>query len=345
MTPIWAPYGTAYSFRAPVIKANSSNFVGAVDWTPAAGQVKVIKDGGSAADISTLPTYISGQYTMNWSLSASEMASDEIIIQVLDRANTTDQMFRIITQPDGALRSRTIQSGSNNVIRLDSSASATDNIYTGAIITIIAGSGAGQQRVILQYNGTSKDATLDANVVGTLNSTSVYALYPQGIYGLTQSQVSSAVTTGLTSYGTSNLTSAQVQSAASAALTAYNASTINSTQVQSAAAAALISYGTSTLNSTQVQSAAAAALTAYGASTLTAAQVEAQIMDTALVETGMTVRQSMKLNAAVLLGRRTGTGSGSEAFYSAVSGSTKVRVVGTINTTTGDRTGVTLDAA
>jgi hypothetical protein len=109
----------------------------------------------------------------------------------------------------------------------------------------------------------------------------VFAIYPQGIYGLTSAQVESSVTTSLTSYNTSTLTQGQAQTAS------------------------------------------ANALSAYGASTLTSAQVETAVMDTANgVETGLTMRQAMRVTAAMISGVRTGVGTTTEVYRSAVSNST-----------------------
>lgn len=49
----------------------------------------------------------------------------------------------------------------SNQIQLDAGASATDNAYDPALISIIAGTGAGQTRLVLQYDGTTKIATVD----------------------------------------------------------------------------------------------------------------------------------------------------------------------------------------
>ena len=259
MTPIFAPYGTAYSFRAPVIKTASTNFVATADWTPTAGDVKVIQNGTTLGNITTLPTFVSGQYTMVWSLSAAEMATDEIIIQVVNRTYLTDQMFRIITAPDGAVRSRLAQAGAATTITLDTNATATDNLYNGNIVAIIAGTGVGQNRVITGYVGSTRVAAVDSAWITTPDTTSVFALYPQGILGLTS------------------------------------------------------------------------------------AQVEAAVMDTTSgIETGLTFRQSVRLASAVLFGRRSGTGSGTEVFNAAVTNA-KARVTGTIDGS-GNRTNVTTDA-
>jgi hypothetical protein len=195
MTPIWAPFGTAYTFRAPVIKAASTDFAATADWTPATGDVKVIQNGTLLGNVTTLPTFVSGQVTMNWALSAAEMATDEVIIQVVDAATKTiqDQMFRIITLPQGAVRSRLAQAGASTTITLDTGATSTDNIFNGNIVAIIAGTGAGQNRVITAYAGATRVAAVDSAWIINPDATSVFALYPQGILGLSVAQVTAAV--------------------------------------------------------------------------------------------------------------------------------------------------------
>ena len=300
MTPIWAPYGTAFTFRAPMVTANSTNFANA--WTASNGTIKIIRDGTTLGNVTTLPTVVSGQYTYSWPLSGSEMTADEVIVQVVDRTNVTDQAFRIITLPDGALRSRLAQAGNATTITLDSSAVATNDYYNGSIVAIIAGTGNAQARVITAYVGSTKVATVDTNWAVNPSTDSVFAIYPQGIYGLTSAQVQSSVTTSLTAYNTSTLTQAQAQTAS---------------------ANALIAYSASTLTQAQAQSATASALSAYGASTLTSAQVETAVMDTANgVETGLTMRQAMRVTAAMISGVRTGVGTTTEVYRSAVSNST-----------------------
>ncbi len=279
MTPIWAPYGTAFTFRAPMVTANSTNFANA--WTASNGTIKIIRDGTTLGNVTTLPTVVSGQYVYSWPLSGSEMTADEVIVQVVDRTNVTDQAFRIITLPDGALRSRLAQAGNATTITLDASAVATNDYYNGSIVAIIAGTGNAQARVITSYVGSTKVATVDTNWATNPSTDSVFAIYPQGIYGLTSAQVQSSVTTSLTAYNTSTLTQAQAQTAS------------------------------------------ANALSAYGASTLTSAQVETAVMDTANgVETGLTMRQAMRVTAAMISGVRTGVGTTTEVYRSAVSNST-----------------------
>jgi len=60
-------------------------------------------------------------------------------------------------------RTANAQAGGANTITLDTQSSSTDNYYNGRTILITAGTGAGQIRRIVSYNGTTKVATVDSN--------------------------------------------------------------------------------------------------------------------------------------------------------------------------------------
>lgn len=81
-------YGVGVSFEAPMIKRNVVDFAVGADWTPAAGDVKVIKDGGSPTNIGTLPTAVASGNgaTWLWTLSATEMQAARVAIVVVDAA-------------------------------------------------------------------------------------------------------------------------------------------------------------------------------------------------------------------------------------------------------------------
>lgn len=67
-------------------------------------------------------------------------------------------------------------SGSDTIV-LQSGASGSDDYYNGAIVDIVSGSGSGQQRRITDYNGTSKEATVDAVWSTAVDATSVYRMW------------------------------------------------------------------------------------------------------------------------------------------------------------------------
>lgn len=276
MSTISIPWGTATTFRAPIVKAGSTDYALTADWTPAAGDVKVSKDGGAFANIATLPTFIASAAALNWTLSAAECEATEVVIQVIDSATKAvqDQFFRLQTTKAGALQvgvPQAAQSAGDTAITLDASAAAQTDFYKGSVVTIISGDGANQARIITAYNGTSKVATIDRGwdvALTTGGTRSVFAVFPQGLnQPLTSGQTTSAVPT--------------------------------------------------------------------------TAQIATEIFDTQTVEAGMTFRGALRLMGAVLAGRRSGTGSGTEVFNAAVTNA-KARVTATIDGN-GNRTNVTTD--
>lgn len=72
------------------------------------------------------------------------------------------------------------QAGGASTITLRSTSSATDSLYVGATVVIMGGTGAGQERVITAYVGSTKVATLATAWTTQPDSTSVYALLPVG---------------------------------------------------------------------------------------------------------------------------------------------------------------------
>jgi hypothetical protein len=276
MSTISIPWGTATTFRAPIVKAGSTDYALTADWTPAAGDVKVSKDGGAFANIATLPTFIASAAALNWTLSAAETEATEVVIQVIDSATKAvqDQFFRLQTTKAGALQvgvPQAAQSAGDTAITLDATAAAQTDFYKGSVVTIISGDGANQARIITAYNGSTKVATIDRGwdvALTTGGTRSVFAVFPQGLnQPLTSGQTTAAVPT--------------------------------------------------------------------------TAQIATEIFDTQTVEAGMTFRGALRLMGAVLAGRRSGTGSGTEVFNAAVTNA-KPRVTATIDGN-GNRTNVTTD--
>jgi hypothetical protein len=73
----------------------------------------------------------------------------------------------------------TATAGTSSSITLDSFASTTDGAYIGQTITITAGPGAGESKVITAYNGTTKVATISGTWTVTPTSSSVYSIVIQ----------------------------------------------------------------------------------------------------------------------------------------------------------------------
>lgn len=64
----------------------------------------------------------------------------------------------------------------NNQIQLATAASSTDDIYNGLTIIILSGTGAGQERTVSDYLGSTRTATVSANWTVNPNNTSVYEI-------------------------------------------------------------------------------------------------------------------------------------------------------------------------
>lgn len=127
--------------------------------------------------------------------------------------------FSIRNRPTaGVLARGTAQAGAATTITLASGASATDDLYNSAIVSIVSGTGAGQTRIVADYVGSTKVATVDAAWATNPDSTSVYELLPLGIVGLSATQVAQAIWNAVAaSYNTANSMGAKLNSAGASA--------------------------------------------------------------------------------------------------------------------------------
>lgn len=94
-------YATATHIYLPVIKRGVVDFAVSADWSPASGDVKVSIDGGTAANIGTLPTAVTMGNTALWdfTIATGEVTGKKITIMVADSATKAveDQCFLIET--------------------------------------------------------------------------------------------------------------------------------------------------------------------------------------------------------------------------------------------------------
>lgn len=70
----------------------------------------------------------------------------------------------------------TAQAGASTTITLKSSSSSVDDYFNGLYITITGGTGSGQVRIITDYVGSTKVATVDSAWTTAPNSTSTYSI-------------------------------------------------------------------------------------------------------------------------------------------------------------------------
>lgn len=94
-----------------------------------------------------------------------------------DGASINSSLQVSTASPQTTIRTGTAQAGSTaSTIKLDAGASPTDNLYVGNLVQLVSGTGLGQSRTIIAYNGTTKVATVDRNWVTTPDNTSGFAI-------------------------------------------------------------------------------------------------------------------------------------------------------------------------
>jgi hypothetical protein len=101
MSAFISKYGVAVHVYIPIVKRAVVDFAVSSDWTPAAGDVKISKDGGAAANVTNLPAAIAMGNAAMWdfSLTATEMQAAKVMVTVSDSATKAveDQMFTVWT--------------------------------------------------------------------------------------------------------------------------------------------------------------------------------------------------------------------------------------------------------
>lgn len=152
-------------------------------------------------------------------LTAAEMtAAGAIFIHVVSATGTVTEVLKEI-MPEPALDSGVAQAGASQTITLRSAASATTDLYVGAVIEIVTGTGTGQARTIVYYDGSTKVATVDRAWVTNPASGSVYLIHPR-----MGADVPSWISRGLAQSG--GATSIRLATTASATDYIYNGMTV-----------------------------------------------------------------------------------------------------------------------
>jgi hypothetical protein len=71
-----------------------------------------------------------------------------------------------------------VRAASSNTVQLNALAASTDDAYIGQTVWIVSGTGDDQAKMITDYNGTTKTATIDGTWAVTPDTTSAYILLP-----------------------------------------------------------------------------------------------------------------------------------------------------------------------
>jgi hypothetical protein len=71
-----------------------------------------------------------------------------------------------------------VRAASSNTVQLNTNAASVDDSYIGQTVYIVSGTGDDQSRMIIDYNGTTRTATIDGTWTTTPDTTSAYILLP-----------------------------------------------------------------------------------------------------------------------------------------------------------------------
>lgn len=148
--------GAGQTIGAALAKLADDN--GGADFDAGTDSQQAIRDRGDAAWV----TGATAGTAMALTAGAVDDIWDEVITKAAhDVSNSAAKKLRGIS--DQVIRTETAQGPGtgNNQIQLDAGASAVDGAYDPAEICIIAGTGAGQSRLVLEYDGGTVTATVD----------------------------------------------------------------------------------------------------------------------------------------------------------------------------------------
>jgi hypothetical protein len=166
---------TATHIRIPMIKRGVVDFAVSADWTPAAGDVRLSKDGGAWADITTVPTASSGggngsSAVWVFQFSAAELSCKILTVLVADATTKAveDQCFIIETFGNASAmypsdigadntdaENRFLSAVKGNVLGTVGVGSTTTSIVTSALDPAAAATDQYKGRILIFANNTT----------------------------------------------------------------------------------------------------------------------------------------------------------------------------------------------
>lgn len=170
-----ALWGVAHRLIFPILDADGDLVTGATGLDS-----EVSKDQDTFADCTNEATEIatsSGMYYLD--LTATEMEADAVAV-IVKTSSVDAKTTALVIYTDPATRTRKAQAGAAGTITLDASASATDDFYNDQVVRIVGGTGAGQARLVSDYVGSTKVASVVPNWATNPDSTSIFQVIPSG---------------------------------------------------------------------------------------------------------------------------------------------------------------------
>lgn len=159
----------------PIIKRGSVDFALTGDWTPAAGDVIVLKDGASPGNIATLPNAVAvgSGYCWRFVFSSGELTCKQTFVSIVDQGTKTieDQSFIIETYGNPSAMwpadasadttdsdQRFTRAVKGNVLGTVGSGSTTTSIVTSSLSPAAVATDQFKGRVLTFTNDTSTQA-------------------------------------------------------------------------------------------------------------------------------------------------------------------------------------------
>ncbi len=171
--------GARFTFPVPYLDADGD------PTDPTTPDTEVSKDGAAFADMTEEVTTISGSNGMGYvTLTGDETNCTLLAVAAKVASGPKATLLRGSTRTFPSIRTGTAQAGAAGTITLDSSASAVDDYYVGCIVKTTGGTGGGggsgslgnQARMITDYVGSTKVATIEPNWETTPDSTTTFAV-------------------------------------------------------------------------------------------------------------------------------------------------------------------------
>lgn len=126
----------------------------------------------------------SGWYSVALTASHTDTLGDLALHITAAGADPLDVLFDVqesgLASADFVVRSGTAVAGAGSSITLDAGASAVNDIYVGLVVVIVSGTGAGQARVINDYDGGTQVASVENPWATNPDNTSVFRLLAAG---------------------------------------------------------------------------------------------------------------------------------------------------------------------
>lgn len=178
---------------SPTEQTNRAGTYRAVYTSIAAAEYQLVAFSGTTPVASWLVTLTLTTATFQVYERSTAVNDAAIAIEVWDRIltgathNISGSAGRRLRQLGASsIYNGTAQSGAANSILLDTGASATSEIYDSNLVVIVEGTGAGQSRVIVEYNGTTKVAIVDRVWEVTPDATSEFQIIADHQADITQ---------------------------------------------------------------------------------------------------------------------------------------------------------------